>query len=169
MNGNGSAGFVFSESRFAAHVGLSRDDAKKLRKQHLAEGVDWAKKDREIALSKSAIKKLWRGLECGPNTLDLSACLLDVAEQNQPTNQTSPLALPEPVTFARPAKLRVARIFPNVRILQAVEPCGDTRHVIVGDNTLFVVGMELPAAPSAAHPGYYQLVGKLPRRRGRWN
>lgn len=167
MSANGSNGFEFSEARFAVHVGLSRDDAKLLRRQHLAEGEDWAKKHGEIALSRGALKKLWRVLRNAPSTLNLSACALEPLAKKDAA-AAALLALPEAVTFERPARLKVKRIYDNTRVLLATDQAQRDWTVIVGKSEHFVLGMELPAVPSTAHPGYYQLVGKLPRSRGRW-
>jgi hypothetical protein len=162
-NGNG---FIYSEAAVARELGLSRDDAKLIRSSRLARDVHWQKKEREIALNKAGVVRLGRAVATKPATIDLSACLLpSLAKKDAPE---TPLALPEPITFARPATLRVSRLFDNPRILQAQDAERQTRTVIVGNSSNFVLGMELRAAPSAAQPGYYTIVGKLPPRRGRW-
>jgi hypothetical protein len=160
-------GFDYSEARLAEHLGLARDDAKMLRKKALVEGVHWQKKAGQTALSIAGVKKLWSALKAGPSTIDLSACLLLPREKSGPT--TEPLRLPEAPTFARPAKLIVKKIYPNVKVLLATDQAQRDWRVIVGNNTLFEPRMTLPAVPCAAHPGFYQLVGRLPRRKGRWN
>jgi hypothetical protein len=160
-------GFDYSEARLAAHLGLARDDAKLLRKKTLAEGVHWQKKAGEIALTRAGVKKLWAALKAGPSTIDLSACLMLPREKNGAASE--PLRLPEAPTFARPAQLIVKKIYPNVKVLLATDQAQRDWRVIVGNNTLFQPRMTLPAVPCPAHPGYYQLVGRLPRRKGRWN
>jgi len=162
---HGSNGFVYSESLFAAQLGLPREHVLLLRSQVLREGVDWVKKGREIALNRPALKKVWREVKAAPATLDLSRCVI---EQTAKKEAGGPLALPERVCYARPATLRVKRIFPNREYLQATDEAGNDHHVLVYDNTLFMVGMTLPACPSVTKPGTWQLVGKLPRMRGRW-
>ncbi len=162
---NGSNGFVYSESRVAPQLGLQREHVQLLRSQVLREGVDWVKKGREIALNRPALKKLWREVKAAPATLDLSRCVMDPPPEK---DAGGALALPERVCYARPAKLRVKRIFPNMEYLQATDEAGNDRHVLVYDNTLFVVGMTLPACPSVTKPGTWQLVGKLPRVRGKY-
>lgn len=159
-------GFDYSEEAFAGHVGLSRDDARLLRKQSLREGVDWAKKHGQIALNRNALKKLWRLLRAAPSTIDLSACRLSNGAQKD--SAAALLALPERVSYDRPAVLRVKKITPNPRTIIATDQAGQDWTVLVGANTNFVFGMELRACPSASTPGAYQLVGNPPPRRGRW-
>lgn len=159
-------GFDYSEEAFATHVGLSRDGARLLRKQSLREGVDWAKKNGQIALNLPALKKIWRQLSCAPNTLDLSDCrLADVAKKQA----AALLSLPERVSYERPALLRVKKVNPNPRTLIATDQSQRDWTVLVGDNTNFTFGMELRAYPSSSTPGAYQLVGKPPVRKGRWH
>ena len=166
MSQSDSNGYDYSEEAFAGHIGMSRDIARLHRKQSLREGVDWAKKNGQIALTRPALKKLWRRLHGAPSTLDLSACRLPNGSQKDPG--TPLLALPERISYARPATLRVKKLNPNPRTLIATDQTQRDWTVLVGNNANFVRGMELPAYPSPSTPGAYQLVGKLPRRRGRW-
>ena len=42
------------------------------------------------------------------------------------------------------------------------------RHVWVGDNRNFVVGMPLNAVPHPVEPAFWKVVGSLPQSKGRW-
>lgn len=158
-----ASGFVYSERRLAVHVGLSEEDAKFLRTQHLKSGVHFKKEGREIALTLPAIKRIWRELKVPPNTLRLSDCTLE-----QKKNGAELVCLPDRVSEKNPTSLRVTRIHMNPYVLRAVDGLGVEVDVLVGSNCKFVLGMELPAVPDEKRPGYWRLVGPLPRLKGRW-
>ncbi len=158
--------FQYSEARLAAHVGLSRDDCTFLRRQHLTADADWKKKAGQIALTKEAIKKLWRAMSNRPSTLVLSECSLAPPEKNGANGEA--LALEDRVSEANPKLLTVRKIWENPRVLYAADAQGREMSVIVGNNSHFVVGMQLPAVPDPVHLGFWRLVGHLPPRRGRW-
>ncbi len=67
-----------------------------------------------------------------------------------------------------PKVLTVRKIWDNPRTIYAADGQGMEVHVIVGNSSNFVVGMQLPAVPDLIHLGFWKLVGALPPRRGRW-
>lgn len=156
--------FDYNEERVAAAVGLSRGDFKFLRDQHLKEGVDWQKRNGSIALTLTAIKKVWRALESPPHTLDIANCTFAAAAEKK---------TPAPILVGSramplPIKMTVAQIPPNPFILIATDEHGTRCHVRVKSNLNFVVGMQFEAAHDEVAHGYYRQLGNPPRQRGRW-
>ena len=66
-------------------------------------------------------------------------------------------------------KMLVHKLVQNDRMLIARDIGTELdRHVWVGDNRNFVVGMPLNAVPHPVEPAFWKVVGSLPQSKGRW-
>jgi hypothetical protein len=66
-------------------------------------------------------------------------------------------------------KMLVHKLVQNDRMLIARDIGTELdRHVWVGDNHNFVVGMPLNAVPHPVEPAFWKVVGSLPQSKGRW-
>lgn len=63
-------------------------------------------------------------------------------------------------------RARVTGMAPNVRVVRAVLDTSERVDVVVGDQSLFSAGMEMPVRMGAE--GQWELGCRRPRERGRW-
>lgn len=161
-----SNGFLYSEARFAKHVGITSEECRFMRNLCLKEGQHWKKTQREIVLTLPAIKRLCVALKNRPSTLKLSECR-NVPPQEK-NGACEVLAIEDKPSVTNPRKLRVKRIFANPYMLLAYDLTGGEFNVRVPSNLNFIPHQELKAAPDAGAPGFWVLVGPVPRVKGRW-
>ena len=66
-------------------------------------------------------------------------------------------------------RMLVHKLVQNDRMLIARDMASEIdRHVWVGDNRNFIVGMPLNAVPHPLEPAFWKVVGSLPQSKGRW-
>jgi hypothetical protein len=144
----------YYESSVAEHLGLTRNALEEYRARELKKKGDWKKIGRAVALSDAGLKKLLTYLEVGE--LDCSSC---VVGKNG--------AEPDPESV----ELKVARVYPNPRLLLAATETGELVRVSVPNNVNFRKGMTIKARPFKGpflNPQLYRLEGRCPRFPGKW-
>ena len=139
------------EEAFAVVLGLKRVKLVSLRKDGLEEGRDWC-------LSKGRVTYTLEGERRMRGVLSL-LCGLDGVE----------LEVDEEVGREEPEEMEVLTVYPlNRRLVECGRENGERVRVTVGSNENFVKGMVLNARPPWGSGRLWVLVGRKPRRRGKW-
>lgn len=166
--------FKHFEGEVAKRLGVSREEIRSLRMEHLLAGVDWILEKNRVALADSGVEKIAALLSpltaterAVEPTMDLAAAVIQEA-----TQAAAEAAGDVPVV------LHVWRQTRNPKIIEAFRPGTDPmlRENVVrvrvksSENFCRVGGdgkpMELPVVHLQSD--LYELVGRCPRRKGRW-
>lgn len=178
-----------TESAAAERLGLSRDELKKLRAEHLYETEHWHKKGRDILLTVPGLERLRavlaslqaaEGQDSGPakktapapasaagdgivTARQAVAQAVDSILERAGAAQQTESALPS-------VRMTVTRTVKNPHLVMAKHPVDGTEcRVWVSANKNFLPGMVLTACHLPESPAdLYYLVGRAPRFRGRW-
>lgn len=130
-----------------------------IRKTVLKKNTDWTIIGRDIVISQVALEKVLEFLRNTSNATlpaDFTDCLVNGAGEKQ----TPPAAGQEA------QELIVKRVYPNPRLLLAIDPAGADVRVRVRNNQNFVPKMKISAVPIG--DGLYQMQGRCPRYKGRF-
>lgn len=160
--------FKFSEAKLAKQLGLHRGELRYQREANLTEDLEWKNLAGEIALTGKALLKLCDALQVNASEMNLAECGIETAEEKKLAQRLPALICDREKTAGDPMPMTVRQIFPNPRLLEAVDARGARCQVLVGDNANFVRGMQFKAIPDPSTPGFYRLAGPLPRWKGRW-
>lgn len=160
--------YVYSEARLAEHIGISRKNLAAVRIKALTKDVHWANRRGQIALSLKGVSHLLMQLDLGAAVLPTNwheECLLDPPAKNGEVL----LLLMDRDHHPAPIKMRITRIFPNPYLVEAQEPGRSQRYrVTVKSNLRLITRMEIDCIPDPGRPGFWQMIGRPPRWRGRW-
>ena len=141
----------YYEASIAERLGLTRNTLENYRARELKKKGDWKKIGRAVALSEPALKKLLADLDA--SELDCSGCLVSGNGEE-----------PQPEVI----ELKVARVYPNPRLLLATTNAGELVRVSVQKNRNFRAGMTIKAKAPNGTLSIYRLVGRCPRFPGKW-
>ena len=157
--------WLYSEAQLAKHLGMPRTAIMKVRSSTLRKNADWNLRDNEVALSLRGLAKLLQALEIPAGRVDVTACYFP-----QKNSAPAVLLLCDRGQVPPPVKMKVRRIFPNPRLVEAVEVDrpNQLQRVLVKTNENLTIGMHFECIPDVGNPGYWKLAGPLPRWRGRW-
>lgn len=144
------------ESRLSAKLGVARKRLMALRRSHLREGEHWMQdaRTRAVVLTETGLEKL-RDVLASQGWRDPAA-----------TAPAAPVMVPNGPPER--VKARVARIYPNKRLMLCVALTAPETGLLtrVRDNTNFMPGMLLEII--GGQDNSWQYSGRLPRRRGKW-
>lgn len=194
MNDHDDKSARFPEARVAEVLGLTRDEVRAWRKEHLAEGEGYLRAGREIEFTRTGLDAIWQafglgakgpekkeggppspagadGLEAGGGGEDGGGEKQAADEASGAGNDPEKKEGPE-LPVARNATVLVVVSIPrNPRLVLAVEKkegaAGSPVRVRVRDNRKFVPRMVIRAVPTEAD-GVFQLAGRSPRYKGRF-
>lgn len=162
---------IYSEARLAKFINLPRKMMSDMRNKVLTEDEEWTNRGGEIALNLKGALRLLQAFGLPETDVRLSHCFIQsIAEKKNDAGVPLRLLLCAPGSAPSPIKMRVKRIFPNPRLIEAQEVARplQTYQVLVPSNGNFVIGMEFQAVPDPANAGFWRLHGMPPRYRGRW-
>lgn len=156
----------YSEKKLADRLNLPREKLRAIRNDGLAleEPAHFATVKREIAYTPAGLGRLLdylRATDGGeiPADLEEFSLLVDDEKNGSPEEQDD----------TGIETLKILRVFPNRHLLSCTRSNSETVRVWVPDNRKFVPKMELQARPRANSTlGYYEIVGRCPRRKGRY-
>lgn len=168
--------FEIRETRLCAELGVSKDELRRRRQYFLVEGVHWAYVAKRVLFAQKGAQIL-RGTR--------KALLPPAGEKGASTADSE---RPRPALALLPEKTAPAAVFAgrliawamprhNVRLVVAYLPGTDPQNplhlvsCLVRDNRHFLRGMEIPGPGrrvALIGEGRFELVGAVPRWRGRW-
>ena len=160
-NPNGTP-VLYAEKKLAELLGRPRADLRSARKK-MEPGRDFrAEAGKEIAYTGRGLARLY-AMEIIPAGASVTEARIIEAGSAGAELKEAPLA---------PVWLRCTKVYPNRRLIQArfdVAPADGRRvDVQVKDNRNFTQNLRLQARPRAAGSTSYELVGRVPRQRGRF-
>lgn len=158
------AGFPYEENHLRYKMGLTKEDMRRHRQEHLMPSTDFTVHKKRVYWSLAAVRRLLAVLSPSP-------------KKNAPAPPARSGADPAPAKTTPPeiVTLRVVRCdLPNKHMLHACLPTEDpdrpkkTLRVRVRDTANFVRRMELPALRVEGYTDLYDLAHALPRKKGKW-
>ena len=152
--------FKITEADVAARLGLTREDMRELRVEHLYQDEDWVKIGREIHYSEDGIEKLRQILKKNaPDGVKLGD-IAPMSTKAAPEAPDAPMVILDAV---------VTKIYPkNPQFLEALLG-GQPITVRVNNNANFLPGMIIQSRQLAMkRPQLFDFIGRCPRARGRW-
>lgn len=174
------SGYPFSEKKARAQFGVSRDEFRALRNQHLTEGTHYTRgKQQSVWLNQAAVDVLLRAVSPdAPTTPERAAALapLECAPvKNALVNLLATRV--EHLQKTPPAEVRLRVVNGNLQFKHMLIACAleDDHHrpkhplrVRVRNNANFIRGMEIPARLVTGYTDLYELTRKCPRTKGKW-
>ena len=140
------------ERAFAVALGLKRARLSSLRREHLEEGVDWGRRKGKVVYRMGGESKM-KGVV---------ALLVGVEEEE--------VVVDEELGRADSSEeMEVLKVYPiNGTLVECERVGGEKVRVNVGDNANFMKGMVMTARPPWGSGRLWVMVGRKPRRRGKW-
>ena len=140
------------EEAFAVAMGVKRERLSSLRKGHLSEGIDWGKKKGRVTYYVGGEAKMKR----------VVAMVVGISEEEVVVDE-------EIGKEDATEEMKVVVVYPvNRRLVECERSDGEKVRVKVGDNLNFVKGMVMKARPPWGSGRLWVMVGRKPRRRGKW-
>jgi hypothetical protein len=148
--------FTLPEPVVAKSLGISKGELRFLRKQHLKEDLDWKKTSAGVAFSRSGVKNLLSNI----GRPEESHFIEDLLEKKgaRPAGEKN---------LNGSTSMTISKLPPNPCVVLAVDDRQKLCTVWVGRNEKFVVGDKIEAEPHPKQPGFWRIVGPLPRDRRR--
>jgi hypothetical protein len=166
---HGSA-FIFKESRSPGVLGICRNEARRIRKSILVEGVEWSNATGKVLWTDAALKKarehLLKTPHSEPQAPAVSSAEKTAADSNSPT-----CAVPDPataetvITEPEMVLVKMVRRVANPNIVLG-EAAGAVVRVRVRSAEKLTPGMEMPCRHIDGD--LYELACRCPRWRGRF-
>jgi hypothetical protein len=158
---------LYSEKKLREKLAISPTDFRRIRNDvvKLRELEGWVRlKTGAIALTPAGLSAVLAYLPTtdGPLTAVVPEDFADCAVETQ-----DDVVAKKEATANGSVEMTVMKIWPNRRLLRCKTPAGELVNVWVMNNAKFLPRMTLKAAFDVER-GQYRLVGRCPRRKGRW-
>ena len=155
-----SSPHCYNEARVCERIGVDRLTVKKIRETELREGEDFKKTGAGVLLSRDGLDTLLGALRLRGADVPLDDDFdEECIEWGANGAKNSGARLPQVLTVLKAYPL-------NSKRLLALTRAGEQVLVRVRDNKNFRPSMQLTAMP--VEPGKYTLVGRCPRRAGKY-
>jgi hypothetical protein len=170
--------FPISEKKARAALGLTRDDIRALRKEHLTEGTHYARgKQQSVWLNDAGLTAL-HAAAAPRTTLLPERAAGPVARELHPVKaQLLDLLRARVVELQKTAPLQLRVVTANLQFKHMLIACAltDDHHrpktplrIRVNNNANFLRGMLVPVQIVAGYTDLYELTRKCPRQPGKW-